>query len=168
MTAKESDEVSYYPETPAMAGTVFAGRSVPQHFLSARKTNFAPRISVAYQFTKRMVFRLGYGLFYDEGGGQISGSVGNALNGVPGYFVGQDYSNTSLGARADTPVLTLNNVFPPAPAVAPGTYPISTGPGTGLLSAGGFPDVYTFDKKSNNIPYYHRYLADLQYEVAKN
>ncbi len=141
---------------------------VPQHFLSARKTNFAPRISVAYQITPRLIFRAGYGLFYDEGGGQISGSVGNALNGVPGYFVGQDLTNASFGALDDTPVLHLSNIFPAAPAVPPGTYPVSLGPGTGLLSQGGFPDVYTFNSKSNTIPYYHRYLADFQYQLSKD
>jgi hypothetical protein len=141
---------------------------VPQHFLSPRKTNFAPRVSVAYQITPRLVFRAGYGLFYDEGGGQISGSVGNALNGVPGYFVGDDLNNARSGVPDDTPYLRLSNIFQAAPTVPPGTYPVSLGPGTGLLSEGGFSTVYTFDNESNTIPHYHRYLADFQYALSND
>lgn len=141
---------------------------VPQHFLSPVKDYFAPRVSVAYRIKPRLVFRVGYGLFYDEGGGQISSAVGNALNGIPGYFVGEDVTNATLGAPNDTPALHLSNIFPAAPAVAPGTYPVNLGKGTGLLSNSGFGDVYTFNKESNTVPHYHRYLADLQYEVSKD
>lgn len=140
---------------------------VPQHFLSAKKTNFAPRLSVAYSITSKLVFRAGYGIFYDEGGGQISGNVGNALNGVPGYFAGENLASAPgcVSGSASNPCLNINQIFPQAPTVAPGTYPISYGKGTGILGTD-YPTVYTFSNQSNIVPRYQRYQTGLQYEVT--
>lgn len=139
--------------------------NVPQHYLPAQKTDFAPRVSVAYNIKNSLVLRAGYGMFYDAGASQISGAVGNALNGTPGYFIGSELSNVILGVPSDTPALNLSQVFQPEPLLNPGQYPVSTGPGQGYFGNGQEQAIYYFDKKSVPLPYYQRYIVDLQQQL---
>ena len=59
------------PEAPvanfrALGGLLFAGAgSQPRGLWQADQNNFAPRIGLAYQLTRRTVLRSGYGIFYD-------------------------------------------------------------------------------------------------------
>ena len=103
------------------------------HYLPADKNNFAPRVSLAYEPKPGWVLRAGYGIFYDLGitttGGQ---RLGDGFGGVPGY-VGDFYGNFRFDAHDDVPVMSLDDVFPAPASVAVGTYPISTGPGTGYF-----------------------------------
>lgn len=138
-------------------------QGVSQHYLSADKSNFAPRLSFAYQLTPRTVVRAGYGMYYDVGASQISGALGNALNGTPGYFVGDELTSTSA-----TPTLTLGQTFQTEPPLAAGQYPVSTGPGQGYFGDGAFQNIFYFDQKSVATPYYQRYLLDVQHEVSSN
>ena len=139
---------------------------VPQHFLSAPKLNFAPRVSVAYSPNTTMVFRAGYGIFYDVGASQISGALGNALNGTPGYFVGDELSNVRLGVPSDTPALNLSQILQPEANLQPGEYPVSTGTGQGYFGDGEQQAIYYYDQKSTPLPYYQRYIFDLQQQVS--
>jgi Carboxypeptidase regulatory-like domain len=139
---------------------------VPQHFLSAQKTDFAPRLSLAYNPTPRLVMRAGYGLFYDAGASQIAGALGNALNGIPGYFVGNEISNVTEGLPSDTPALGISQIFPTEPALQPGEYPVSTGTGQGYFGDGAEQAIYYYDQKSTTLPYYQRYIADVQQAVG--
>ena len=139
---------------------------IPQHFLSAAKHNFAPRLSIAYQINPKLVARAGYGLYYNGGASQIGGAVGQALTGIPGYFSGDELTNSRFGVPDDTPYLHQSQIFQQALAVAPGTFPISTGPGTGLFATGTFTDAYTFDQSSAVVPTIHRFEADLQRQLS--
>jgi Carboxypeptidase regulatory-like domain/TonB dependent receptor len=141
---------------------------VPQHFLSAAKHNFAPRVSFAYEVNPKLVVRAGYGLFYNGGAGQIGFAVQQALTGIPGYFTGDELTNSRFGQPDDTPTLHQSQIFQTAPSVAAGTFPISTGPGEGKFSVGTFQDAYTFDESSAVVPIIHRFEADIQKEVASN
>jgi len=141
---------------------------IPQHFLSAVKHNFAPRLSVAYQANPKLVIRAGYGLFYNGGAAQIGGAVQQALTGIPGYFTGDELTNARGGVADDTPYLHNSQIFQTAPAVAVGTFPVSTGPGSGTFSVGSFQNAYTFDQKSAVVPYLHRFEADVQQELDAN
>jgi len=134
-----------------------------QKYLSADKTNFAPRVSFAYQFTPRTIVRAGYGIFYDSGSSQVSGALGNALNATPGYFTGDQITNST-----GLPTLNLSNVFPPSPPLAVGQYPVSTGPGQGYFGDGIFQTIYYYDQKSIATPYYQRYLLAVQREIDAN
>ena len=134
-----------------------------QHYLSAAKNNFAPRLSFAYQVTPRTVLRGGYGIYNDSGASQISGTLGNAINGIPGYFIGDEQLNS-----AGPPFKTLADTFQPEPQLAAGEYPVTTGPGQGHFGDGVFQTVYYFDQKSVATPYYQRFLLDVQRELSGN
>jgi outer membrane receptor protein involved in Fe transport len=71
------------------------------HYLSAPKGDFAPRVSVAYSFTPQRVVRAGYGIFFDTGASQISSNVGNAIYGTSAA-VNYSVNNTTIGAPFDT------------------------------------------------------------------
>jgi Carboxypeptidase regulatory-like domain len=139
---------------------------VPQHFLKSDKNNIAPRISFAYQVRPKTVVSAGYGLFFNGGASQIAGSVEQALTGIPGYFTGDELTNARFNVPDDTPYLHSSQIFQPAVSVAPGTFPISTGPGSGNFSVGTFQDAYTFDQTSALSPYVHRYDADVQQQLS--
>jgi hypothetical protein len=139
---------------------------IPQHFLSAAKRNFAPRLSLAYQVNPKLVIRTGYGLFYNGGAAQIGGAVQQALTGIPGYFTGDELTNSRFNVPDDTPYLHQSQIFQPAPSVAPGTYPISTGPGSGKFADGTFQNAYTFDQSSATVPIIHRFEADIQNQLS--
>jgi hypothetical protein len=141
---------------------------ISQHYLSAPKLDFAPRLSIAYSPNEKTVFRAGYGIFYDAGATQISGAVGNALNGTPGYFIGSEISNVTEGVPSDTPALGLGNIFQAAPNLQPGEYPVSTGKGQGYFGDGVEQAIYYFDQKSTPLPYYQRFLVDVQRQVSSN
>jgi len=132
-----------------------------QRYLSAAKKNFAPRLSFAYQLTPRTVLRAGYGIYYDSGASQISGALGNAINGIPGYFIGDELSSPTAA-----PTLHLSDTFQAEPALAAGQYPVSTGPGQGYFGDGAFQTIYYYDQKSIATPYYQRYLLDVQHELS--
>jgi len=44
---------------------VVAGREVPPSLTTVDKTNFAPRVGIAYSLTQKTVIRTGYGIFFD-------------------------------------------------------------------------------------------------------
>jgi hypothetical protein len=136
---------------------------IPQHYAPAPKHDFAPRLSIAWQVRSKLVVRAGYGLYYNSGASQISNLLGGALyGGVPGGFVGSEIDNSTPQDAS------LSQVFQPSPQVALGTYPVSTGPGEGHYGDGAFQTVMYADKKSFGTPYIHRYLLDIQQEVARN
>jgi hypothetical protein len=89
-----------------------------------------------------------------------------ATNAMPGYFVGSEVSNVTLGIPSDTPALGLNNIFHAAPTLQLGQYPVSTGPGQGYFGDGVLQTIYYFDQKSAPVPYYQRYLADVQRQIT--
>jgi hypothetical protein len=141
-------------------------QGVPQHYLSTPKKDFAPRLSIAYNLDKDTVVRAGYAIFYDVGATQISTEVGNALNGVPGYFSGNEITNVTQGALSDTPALNLSNIFQTSPPLTPGSYPVSTGAGQGYFGDGELSTVYYYDQKSTPLPYYQRFMLDVQHQLT--
>lgn len=133
---------------------------LPQHYLSASKTNFAPRVSIAYAPTPNQVVRLGYGIFFDTGASQISTATGFANGASPGG--GSDLTSVILGQPSDTPALSLSDVFQAEPLIPKGEYPVSTGTGEGYFGDGEYYTLYYQDQKSVPLPYYQRYILDYQ------
>lgn len=134
------------------------------HYLPADKNNFAPRISVAYEATPGWLFRGGYGIFYDLGASTTAGQrMGDAFGGVPGY-VGDFYGNFRFGVHDDVPVMSMDSIFPTPASVAVGTYPVSTGPGSGYFD---YPAGVRFlDLDSGGTPYYHRFVLATEKQIA--
>ena len=152
----------YEPATDTLAIPGIAP-GLPQHYASAPKHDFAPRLSVAWQVRPTLVVRAGYGLYYNSGASQISNALTGAFyGGTPGGFVGDEIDNSTPQAAS------LSQVFQPSPQVAPGTFPVSTGPGQGYYGDGAYQTVFYADPKSFPTPYIHRYLLDVQQQVAHN
>ncbi|MFZ1052918.1 MAG: TonB-dependent receptor [Candidatus Sulfotelmatobacter sp.] len=137
---------------------------LPQHYASAPKHDFAPRLSLAWQARPKLVVRAGYGLYYNSGASQISNVLDGALyGGVPGGFVGDEIDN-STPQEAST-----SQVFQPSPQVPLGTFPVSTGPGQGYYGAGAYQTLFYADRQQSfRTPYIHRYLLDVQKELFHN
>jgi hypothetical protein len=134
-----------------------------QHYASAPKHDFAPRLSLAWQVRPKLVIRAGYGLYYNSGASQISNVLGSALyGGVPGGFVGNEIDNSTPQEALQSPI------FQASQQVALGTYPVPTGPGQGYYGAGAYQTVNYADQQSFRTPYINRYLLDIQQEVARN
>jgi hypothetical protein len=156
--------------TPTAAGGILQipglAPGLPLRYLKAHKLDFAPRFSISYSPNHRTVIRAGYGIFYNVGATQASNQVGG--QGI-GNTVNYDVSNVALGQPADTPFLTLADIFPAQQSTALGTYPISTGQGQGypgdLASGNAWSSVTYFDQKSMSLPYYQRMLLDVQRQV---
>jgi len=152
----------YQPNTDTLAIPGIAS-GVSQHYAPAPKHDFAPRLSLALQINPTLVVRAGYGLYYDSGSSQISNILSGAFyGGVPGGFVGSEVDNSTPQQAASS------QVFPASPQVAPGTYPVSTGGGQGYYGEGAYQTVMYADSKSFRTPYIHRYLLDIQKQVARN
>ena len=152
----------YQPATDTIAIPGIAP-GISQHYASAPKHDFAPRLSLAMQLRPKLVVRAGYGLYYNSGASQISNALTGAFyGGTPGGFVGDEIDNSTPQSAS------LSQVFPASPQVAPGTFPVSTGPGQGYYGAGAYQTLFYADQKSFRTPYIHRYLLDVQQEVAHN
>lgn len=141
---------------------------VSQHYLSAAKLNFSPRVSIAYSPQSNVVFRAGYGIFFDSGATEISKAIDESTSATPGFYAGYQLTNTIVGVPSDTPALTTSQVFPAAPNLAPGQYPVSTGTGEGYFGDGQLSQIIYYDQKSVPLPYYQRYIMDVQWQVAAN
>jgi Carboxypeptidase regulatory-like domain len=135
---------------------------LPQHYASAPKHDFAPRLSLAWQARPKLVVRAGYGLYYNSGASQISNLLSGALyGGVPGGFVGDEVDNSTPQEAA------ASQVFQPSPQVPLGTFPVSTGPGQGYYGDGALQTLFYADQKDSfRTPYIHRYMLDIQKEIS--
>ncbi len=141
-------------------------QGLPQHYLSAPKLNFAPRVSLAYSPQNTVVLRAGYGIFYDAGATQIANFLDDATGAIPGLFIGDELTNQSLGIPSDTPALKIAQIFQPQKNLTGGQYPVSTGPGQGYFGDGAEQAINYSDQKSTPLPYYQRFIAEVQKQVT--
>lgn len=154
----------YEPATDTLAIPGIAS-GIPQHYASAPKHDFAPRLSLAMQLRPKLVIRAGYGLYFNSGASQISNALDGALyGGLPGGFDGDEID------PATPQTSSLSQVFPASPQVALGTFPVSTGTGQGYYEGQPFTQTvfYADRQQSFRTPYIHRYLLDVQQEIAHN
>lgn len=140
---------------------------LPEHYLSAPKLDFAPRLSLTYSVDQKTVLRAGYGIFYDTGSSQVSNNVGNAIYGTSAA-VNYNYNNSTLGQPVDTPYLTLADIFPSPQSTTLGSFPVSTGVGQGYEGNDQWSSIIYYDQKSMPLPYYQRLMLDLQHQVDAN
>jgi len=138
-------------------------QGVPQHYVPADKNNLAPRISLAYRLHSDLVLRASYGIFYVSGLSAYQSQF--QFGSVPGY-TGDDFYNARFGVHDDVPYMKFDDIFPAQTSVDLGTYPVSTGPGAGYFDY--VAEVSYVDKKSNTVPYYQRYMLELQKGLGSN
>ncbi len=84
---------------------------------------------------------------------------------VPGY-VGDEFSNARFGVHDDLPYMKFDDIFPPQATVELGLYPVSTGTGTGYFDY--TAEIHFSDKESKTVPYYQRYMLELQKGLGSN
>lgn len=135
-------------------------QGLPQKFVPAPKTNFAPRISLAYQIQPDFLARLSYGIFYMAGNTVNGGdSVDYFMGSTPGY-TGAEYNNLTAGVHDDLPYYRWSDIFPTQQESDLGKFPINTAPGAGYFDTP--RAIVAYDEKSGKLPYYQRYMAEIQ------
>ncbi len=133
------------------------GRSnLPQKWIPADKNNFAPRLALAYRLKPDLVVRASYGLFYMAGIQETRARITQNTAGDDG----EEFTNARFGVHDDLPHLRFDNIFPAQSNFLLGTYPVSTGAGTGYFE--GIADVTYVDKQSAVDPYFQRWTLDIQ------
>jgi hypothetical protein len=85
--------------TPTLASLIPIERTGSSGLIPPDLTGFAPRVGLAYQITKKLVLRTGYGIFY---GGEESGPFSNPSPGFnPPFFVTQQFTPPCFLAAAN-------------------------------------------------------------------
>ncbi len=97
-----------YGAVLAMDGISLVNTADP-HLLNAQKTNFAPRIGIAYSLNPKTVIRAGYGIFY--GGLESLGYWPNLSENYPFQFTGSFPSGSCNALNCPTNGITIGNGF---------------------------------------------------------
>jgi len=117
---------------------------------SRNLTNFEPRFGFAYAFTKNLVVRGGYGIYYSHGSGE------QAFQGV----VSLPYGEINEQIPAINTTTTLQNPLPPL--VPNSAFPIFV-----PRTAGSAQTVVATDPNKHD-PYMQHFSLGVQYELARN
>jgi hypothetical protein len=121
--------------------------NAPPGLLQPDRTNFAPRVGVAYQLGRKTVIRASYGLFYDS--------------------FGVNYAQTQQGNRGNWPFAfpqtasSLNSGLPDA--IFPNVFP---GPAQGSTVPLGCQQCLNAFPATSRTPYVHEYTASIQRQLT--
>jgi len=88
------------PLTPTLGTELAIQNNGSRGLISPDFNNFAPRIGLAYQWSDKLVFRSGYGIFY---GGQENGPVSNPSPGFNPPFLSSEAYNSPCTAPFANP-----------------------------------------------------------------
>jgi hypothetical protein len=152
-----------YPRAPN--GLVFPGDpGIPDTLAPASRTNFAPRIGIAFAPDAKTSVRAGFGLFYTA----IEGLSAGIMSANPPY--GYDYDSFAP-PLFETPFITAatgDNVGQRFPSPIPSSGASPANPNTSVdwsqyLPITGVPAFY----RGNTTPYSESYTLSLEREVAK-
>jgi Carboxypeptidase regulatory-like domain/TonB dependent receptor len=139
--------------TPTLASLIPIDRTGSSGLISPDLTNFAPRVGLAYQLTKKLVLRAGYGIFY---GGEENGPFSNPSPGFnPPFFVTQSFATPCFLSAAN----------PSGPDCSiPGLNVLSQGfPANALVD----PNTPTLFSEAPNLktPYAQQWHLGFQYQL---
>jgi outer membrane receptor protein involved in Fe transport len=127
-----------------------------QKWAPADKNNWAPRLALAYRVKPDLVVRASYGIFYMGGIQELRARNTSNVASADG----EEFNNARFGVNDDIPYLSFNDIFPTQNSFKLGTYPVSTGEGTGYFD--GISYVEMVDKASSVDPYFQRWTIDIQ------
>ena len=123
--------------------------------LAANKTNFAPRVGVAYSIDPKTVVRTGFGIFYS----QIFSDLGAQVL-FPGYTISQAFSNLGTGIAQPfalsqgMPLVAVQNFNNPQSTLAQFT------PSNPLSASASFAQI-------NPLPYSEEWNFGVQREILR-
>jgi hypothetical protein len=128
----------------------------PTLLKNAPDRNFAPRLGIAYRITDKLVFRGGYGIFFDRLSNQLGLLTSQS---APDYLRSTLTSagNIASSLQNPFPVLPQQSQYPVLPVLYSPNYTPAQ-PAIGLNSVD--PNLRT--------PYLNQWGASFQYEVLKN
>ena len=109
-----------------------------------------------------MVVRASYGIFYMGG---IQELRARSTENVAGDS-GEEFTNARFGVHDDEPYFGFGDIFPAQSTFKLGTYPVSTGDGTGYFN--GITGIGYVDKESAVDPYFQRWSFDIQKELGES
>lgn len=146
--------------------------------------NFAPRVGLAYQVSEKMVFRGGYGLFYDRPSAAFINTIFSNYPFIREVEITSPSRNVPIDfAFASTPTTIPLNEWLPFRVVrssgAGGSYQIrdntpATTDARGVPFSGGLTgnvaETFEFRAIDRDLqtPYVHQWNVGMQYEFAKN
>lgn len=150
----------------AEGGSLPGVPTVEKTLVPVDKNNFAPRIGFAYQFEDNIVFRGGYGIYYDR----ISTRYANTqLFNYPYFALGVGLVNDLFAPSFPTIYKTSANPFIPLPL--PSQFPTAAttpSPLTPLAPIVGVPIAGVFVDPELQTPYVQQYNLGVQISFAKN
>lgn len=182
------------PGTDVITGTgivvagnnkTFGTKGVSDSTLTGRQWGIAPRIGIAWTpgFTKNLVVRAGYGLYYDRGEymSELSPSAGGNYNGPFGVTVEPPFVVPLFaqpGATFAAPFAAYGNTPPPAPKSLAGVASLlpnitdlvneTTPLCSSLSTASSFffcsPVQFAAYDPHNKLPYSENWVLDLQWQ----
>ena len=128
----------------------------PTLLKNAPDRNIAPRVGLAYRITNRLVFRAGYGIFFDRLSNQLGLLTSQS---APDYLRSTLTSSGNIASSLQNPfpVRPQQSQYPVLPVLYSPTYNPAQ-PAIGLNSVD--PNLRT--------PYLHQWGANFQHEILKN
>jgi len=143
------------PLTPTIAALVPLSATASRGLINPDLNDFAPRIGFAYAFTRRLLVRGGFGIFY---GGEENGPYSNPSQGFnPPFFVTQVFS-TPCGLADANPATGASD------CAIPGLSVLSQGFPANSLTDPNTPQLFTLDPKLVT-PYVSQWHLSTQYQL---
>jgi hypothetical protein len=131
--------------TSANPPPVCSNGTLPDALMNTKYTNFAPRVSFAYSPDPSLVFRTGFGIFYNQ-------DTANAYFDMARNIAGRVTLTADTNSPQGTPDLFYSNAVPG---------------GSGAIAQ--IPPPYAFaDAISHRTTYTEQFLLNVQKEVGKN
>ena len=144
--------------TPFLAANIPIVRNGSEGLISPDLNNFAPRVGIAYQITRKLVLRTGYGIFY---GGQENGPYSNPSPGFnPPFFVTETFNPPCFLSSA-------NPNYPASDCSISGTLPLnvlSQGFPAASLTDPNTPTLFSVSPKIRT-PFTQQWHLGFQYEL---
>ena len=154
--------------TPTLATELAIQNNGSPGLISPDLNNFAPRIGLAYQWSDKLVFRAGYGLFY---GGQENGPFSNPSPGFnPPFLSSESYSTPCAGPSAngaanqlDCSVSAANNNGLALNQLSAG-FPNNINTGLSPLADPNSPELYSLSPRLVT-PYTQQWHLGFEYQL---